>query len=295
MIDIIVACLHGTEEYLYICLTTLLKLASNKNNIHLIIGIDLNQKTNVPLRNVRLKELHHSIEIHPITTGWIRSSPSHAMSLQYLYQKAKNQYRFVIDSDLAFVLKDWDKYLLNQLLQNEVSLIGIPYGDNRHYNNFPCAMGMLFDSHKIQHFEIDFMPILSGIPENLCPVDIKVTKKNTHIYNRPIGSKVRLDTGIHICHKFHEYQLKSISLIASTKDNSYFLKQHPKFPGQEYHTHDHRPIILHHDNSSSNRNPIIYDNKVTKIWVNHIIQYVQQHYHIDLTELNNIFQENWLS
>jgi len=289
-IDVMVPCFQKTEEFLYVCLQTLIATAKHKDKLHFLIGIDFNNNPIVGnVRETRIREICPSIEIHKILTGYPRSSKSHGTVINTLYKKCNNQYRFVIDSDIAFVYKNWDEILIEKISQSDaVAVAGIPYmGGPRQYSDFPCAMAMMFNNDKILTknpnylSDIDFCPILDTSSKELLVLDRIITEQNTKLYNKPIGATIRCDTGVEVYRLFCENQLTGYVIPVSNP-------KHKKFVRDEYQ-YNSLPFIVHFDGGSKTR----FKSPKTQEWVNQIINWLLSNYKIDVSHLRNLYLENW--
>lgn len=153
MIDIGISCLLGSEEYTFICLTTMIKLAKNPHRLSFFLGIDMNKSTNFQLAKLnKIKELIPNIKIEYITTGLNRSSLSHGMVINKLYNLFTNPYCIISDNDIVIYKKNWDSILIKHMIDTNSVILGVPYDNiinKDKYQNFPCATFCILDRLKV--------------------------------------------------------------------------------------------------------------------------------------------------
>lgn len=274
-IDVGIPCMRGFEEFLYICIYTMINTAKYPDRLHFYIGIDFNdQPLSQKVRLNRIKEIVPTADIEIIQTNYPRSSLSHGIVLNRVYQKFTSQFGMVLDSDIAFICPEWDGKLLHELNEKTL-LIGSPYNDSRHYRGFPCAYFLFFNHMETKTLNIDFRPPNWNLPEP--PPFVKVTPQICKKYNLPINAtEIRLDTGSDWFEKFYNHKLSA----------SCFTNRKEKKLGIQYNLHN-VPMIVHHDNSTQGKHPI---NKIIKSWLTKLVPLYPKKYR---AELMRILSPKW--
>lgn len=203
---------YPSFNFTYMCVMSMIKLAKNPGRLHFHICVDLNKATtrdDINLDNiVALVPNSQNIQITYVTTNYDRSSLSHGIILNNIYQQfisthtstpTTKKYYMLIDNDMVFCHKNWDELLLDTLINTKSVILGIPYSDKMHYRDFPCARLILFDLEVMKPLNIDFKPHWDKdvAPETIIVKDIAMSKK----YNVPMGSLMVFDTGIQLYEK----------------------------------------------------------------------------------------------
>lgn len=227
---------YPSFNFTYMCVMTMIKLAKNPGRLHFHICIDLNKATTRDDINldhiIALVPNPQNIKVTCVTTGYDRSSLSHSIILNNIYQQflatstststsiTKN-YCMLIDNDMVFCHKNWDELLLDTLISTKSVILGVPYSDKMHYRNFPCARLILFDLEAVKPLNIDFKPHWDKdeAPQTIRVTDINMSKK----YNVPMGSLMVFDTGIQLYEKMViENKLPYVCMTTSGKVNNMF-------------------------------------------------------------------------
>lgn len=268
IIDIGISCIKGSEEFAYLCLSTLIRLANNPKRLKFYLGIDLNQSSNTDgLRLKKIRELVPDIDIDIITTGYSRSSISHGVIINKLYSKFTNKYAIISDNDILIYQQNWDNLFLENMIQNDLAILGVPYDDdkNKHYTNFPCAMFCMFDREKLLPLNIDFHPIGWNA-----------------INHKPlIVDNIKYDTGIELYLKITKTDMKYKILVSD--------KTH-KTEGNinSYYYFNDQLIMSHYQRGTQE---IQKTHKYINLWIRQMIKYCKKMHNIDLKNLKHVFDD----
>lgn len=271
-IDIGIACMKGSERFTYFCLVTLIKLAKNPENLNIYLGIDLNtEKSHNGIKINKIKQLCPNININIITTGFKRSSISHAIILNNLYSKFTSRYCIIMDNDIAILKKHWDEFLIKEMTEKEYVITGMPYDDTHHYQNFPSATFVFFDNKFIAPLKIDFRP--PGWYNPSPPPFKKVNQELHEIYGNKIGTVIRFDTGTELYDK--------IKVQHNMKYHT-FTNSPNRLNGISHFLYDDISFLTHHDGGSKIGHKIAKP----KIWINLVSKHIKITTQIDLE--NNV-------
>jgi hypothetical protein len=267
--------MKGSENFAYSCLFTMIKFAKNPDKLNIYLGVDMNQEraTEKNIRLKKIKELVPDINIEIITTGYRRSSLSHSIILNKLYEKFKNKYGIIMDNDVIFLKKNWDDILIQKMRLDELTITGMPYDDGHHYQKFPSATFIFFDRTKLSPLNIDFRP--PNWKFDVPPPTEKISSvAMSKLYGLPIGKQIRHDTGGELCPK-----IKNSGL-------SYYTFKISNFINKSAFLCDNDLIISHHDGGSKTKNY-----KSTKLWIDELIKHAMK-YDVDLSTLDNLYGKN---
>ncbi len=122
---------------------------------------------------------------------------AHGHALNDLVSNMTAKYGVICDVDVAFLTKDWDIKIINLLDSNNI-IAGSTYrrsvknGSIYKYSDFPCVFMSVFLVEPMQELGVSYVPSLNKV---------KVDSSNVHVYGKPEGREVMLDTGHEIPEK----------------------------------------------------------------------------------------------
>ena len=96
--------------------------------------------------NISIDRLEHEL------TG----SMAHGYALNYLLKKVDTPYFAILDSDATFLIKDWDKILMNKISE-KIKVIGSQAAGNKP-KDFPLMYACFFETSTFKSLNIDFRP-----------------------------------------------------------------------------------------------------------------------------------------
>lgn len=132
-----------------------------------------------------LKQAHTSLN-H--TTGMNRA-------LDYI----DGDYVIFSDTDVAMLVPDWDRYLINTINDRNIDILGVGHWNHpRGYQGFPIVTFFIAKSLSHLRAQPDVRPSLIEYPNKhgVGAEIIKIkTQQEAYIYGRRIGSKIMRDSG----------------------------------------------------------------------------------------------------
>lgn len=271
MIDIGISSMKGSEEFTYICLLTMIKLAKNPDRLVFHLGIDLNQSKIKSANIHKIITLIPNINIHYISTGYPRSSISHATVINKLYSHFTHSFVIISDNDLAIYQQNWDSSLIQTMLDKQVPILGIPYDNiinKDNYQNFPCATFCMLYQPVILPLKLNFLPFNWNDSTPIRPIivtDLRICK----ICNIPVGSKMKFDTGSDLYLKIKEANLPHFTMS----------KEKDKF---SFNLND-KLFLSHYRKGSKKLNGTKDSLKQLISWTNSINSHVLKSYNINLS------------
>lgn len=97
--------------------------------------------------NVTIFRLNHKL----------KGSLAHGHALNFLCKKIDTPYFAILDSDATFLIKNWDKLLIDKLREG-YQLIGTQSFNINRNQKFPAIQGIIIETATFQSLNIDFMP-----------------------------------------------------------------------------------------------------------------------------------------
>lgn len=156
------------------------------------------------------------------------ASYSHGMACNSAIKHSTADYVMLIDADTAFLVKDWDKLLIEQL-NNKCVCVGAE-GVYRNSSIVPNPLCLIADGKVFRSIGVDFLPKLVG---NLCAKTWVQNETQTLYSGRPIGTSWKFETG----YKLREtlitagYEFKTLKTYRTTGENKvavYYLDGNSK-------------------------------------------------------------------
>ena len=180
-IQIGIACGGNSEHFVNFLIDSIEKTVSNDYEIEYILGVNTKVANRDFFFNLQTK---FKKIICDVPTSNQISSINHGSILDHVFDKMNSKYGMVVDCDVAFLMKDWDKKLISAL-DKETIIIGTEYelGANK-FMGSPNAIMSLFLVDKLKETGLSWKPEMRHLI---------ITEKNKDIYKRKVGEKIFLD------------------------------------------------------------------------------------------------------
>jgi hypothetical protein len=187
-IDVIVSCGKNSSPYAEFLVKNMLKSASGENTFRFLFGINGCNKSEFGW--VTTSSQAQKIELIDVKSECNgEGSVGHADSLNQCLKLCNAENTIIIDCDTAFLQLNWDTQIL-KFLNEKVVIVGTEYHKFSllaKYINFPNVVMSIFNTQKFKELKIDFKTI---------PGEHKIcTNEEAFFWDRPVGSKIYLDTG----------------------------------------------------------------------------------------------------
>ncbi len=125
---------------------------------------------------------------------------NHARALNLGASCFESDYIALIDSDIAFLRKDWDEIMIDNL--KSCDSFGVSHKDKFYrYNNYPVCQFMAFNKKVMESVNWDFLP--SKLPNGSLR-RYKATEKDSKICGVPVGTLLKKDTGWKVPYLLHD-------------------------------------------------------------------------------------------
>lgn len=230
-IDIGISCLLGSEEFAYICLTTMIKSAKNPERLVFHLGVDTGKLADQSIKPEVLKKINelssknnnNNIHIDYVQTGYNRSSLSHGTIINHLYKKFTHPFGIISDNDLVIYQMHWDSVFIKHMVDTQSVIFGIPYDpivNKDKYQNFPCATFCILYRPLTWSLNIDFKPH-NCTKDTTIEAGVMYDRKICALFKVKVGSKIKLDTGSDLYLKIKGANLHS-SILKPKKNNYYY-------------------------------------------------------------------------
>ena len=247
-IQIGIPCGHNSEFYVNFLMNTIKKTVSNLDNIEFLLGINkttVNRELLCKNRDVLNIKLIDALSEHNFSLG-------HGHCLDKLMDHMDSKYGMFVDCDVAFLEKNWDIKLINELKDNKVVVGAGTEKNHHHYYNFPFTIMVLFEVAPLKEVGVSFMPKLA---------DLVLTEDNAEIFGRNVGDKIHLDTAWQLPYKLKTagYDGKALPMISPRLDKEKIIFMTEEMRGEEHHL-DGVPIFTHVGRASTRnffKDPII--------------------------------------
>lgn len=138
-----------------------------------------------------LKRWPGDIECHYLDTETVPGSEGHGLALNFLLSKMTATYGAFVDSDIGFLAKNWDTWMISQLKPGSIEVVGTEYTNQSKYRNFPNTIVCAFRTQFMQSTNIDFRPLLEPRTSEY----IVQTEAEAHAWGTPVGQRILLDCG----------------------------------------------------------------------------------------------------
>jgi hypothetical protein len=187
---------------------------------------------------------------------------SHGICINECFKHVDTEYTLIIDYDVAFLTYGWDEWMIEQMSDPKLGIIGSEYSDAargyKKYLNYPSLIMSLIRTDLIRKYAIDFRPNHNTITIS--------NQFESQIYGRPIGVETYRDTGWELSVK-----LRSANILGSILkyiDNA-TIGIPGQYTGQEF-SNNH--VTINHLKSGSIQKPefIDYWNTLVQNYINSI-------------------------
>lgn len=267
-IQIGIPCGPNSERYAKHLISSIERTLTGQYSIEYLIGVN-HVLVNLPLLDELLGEIKlkndntaHiivdnnmiSVEQTQASNTWV--SNAHGRCADMLMHSMSHKYGMIVDSDCAFLMKDWDVEMVSAIDDKNI-IIGSEYGhDDKKYMKNANVIVCLFDVNKMKEIKFSWQPELEHIT---------IDEENKHIYNRKVGETIFLDTGSRLPKKLYENGLSSKYMklvsprVSETASEIVFMTN--EIRGEEYHLNG-KPVATHLGRSSYR----IFDGPDAKKW-----------------------------
>jgi len=218
---------------------------------------------------------------------------AHADALTEGIRQMRNPYLLVVDSDVAFLHRDWDITLMSHL-KKKTAIVGCPYPNNtKHtkqcYQRFPSLVCALFDTHVLKKLDIDLQPGKRGkrfIRKRI------MDKQNERWFRRPRGSRVVKEMGwrLPLAYKVKGYGGYSLDFVASDSSNRQFpfadkkqrawFDKHKGYKGADEYHYKGRLMFVHWKGARNTS----FGEMSGKVWFNRINLCLKEKYDIEVDQ-----------
>lgn len=203
-IDIVIPCGPKAETYVPYVINNLVKTATT----HDLKFILMEHRSNVSMLeghpNVR-KIVHMADDIPDSTHS---ASEAHARSVNTGVQFIETEISMIMDYDIVFLTKGWDRWMVGQFDDPQVGVVGTEYKDSmrgaRKYLDYPTIIMCMLRSDLIHKYKLNFAPKHN-------PVNI-TSQELAYAYGRPLGFQVQPDSGYEIATKLRPAGIKGVTL-----------------------------------------------------------------------------------
>ena len=228
-----IPCGPNSEFYVGFLIENITRTVSNTDNVEILLGISK------PNLDIEFMTQHRDVVdirvIDAISEQYL--SLGHGHCLDRIFEHMDSEYAMIVDCDVAFLQKDWDIKLMNEL-KDDVVIIGAGTEiDHHHYYDFPFTITTLFKVAPLKEVGVSFVPKLK---------DIILTEENAEVFGRNPGDKIHLDTAWELPYKLKPagYSGKALPIISPRvcKEKVVFLSDNMR--GEEHHLNG-VPIFTH--------------------------------------------------
>lgn len=144
------------------------------------------------------------------------TSLRHGAMLDALWMAAESEITGVFDLDVAFLCQGWAQTMSAQINGDTIACGSEPVIDDL-WRGYPSSMACVFSKQKF--LEIGASYDRTTDPEKMGGKWIDVTDENNSIWNKPVGSKVYMETGYRIPREMAKHGYKTVLLDSMrTKD-----------------------------------------------------------------------------
>ena len=161
MIDIQIGipCGPNSEHYANFLINSIERTVSRKRAYQYVIGIN---KTGVDRRVIQ-KNLENIDIVYHERISSHDGSKGHGDCLNLIFEHMTSKFGVLVDADVAFLCKNWDVLLIDQLDSSTV-MIGSEYHptDGKMINR-PNVITCAFDVNVFKMLAVDFMPALPDL------------------------------------------------------------------------------------------------------------------------------------
>lgn len=126
-----------------------------KNNYKVIIR-DNNSNVRSYQRLKQEIKKYKDVYLYQVENFNLTGSLAHGTALNDLMTKIDTPYGVILDADCAFLIKDWDEILINEL-DDRTKVIGTQ-ASGKKPRDFPLMFAILFKTETLKKLNIDFKP-----------------------------------------------------------------------------------------------------------------------------------------
>jgi hypothetical protein len=251
-VDIGVACGQNSDFYVNFLLDNMRRTMS-VTDARIILCINNYKEFDLEV----IKQWQGEIEYHYLNTDTVPGSEGHGLALNFLLSKMTAKHGMFVDCDIGFLAKGWDSWMLQQLDQGKIEVVGTEYTNSSKYRGFPNTIVCAFHTEFLQSSGIDFRPLLEPRTSEY----IVQTDAEAHAWGTPIGHRILLDCG-------YQLPLKVRNAGCDGKPIK-FVGTGVLGCGQEHHV-DGKPFLTHLKGSSVKDK----NDPGAKLWMQKIEQFL---------------------
>jgi hypothetical protein len=242
-------------------------LASGQHDIGLEFTCHTEQQRQNLLRSGAILNVTGSHVVERESSKYFHaSSVTHSRCINKLYESVDADIAIICDFDLAFVCKNWDLILVEEILAHDKAFVGTPYAAGKtmpfdlkdgqvvypsKYQNKPNCTFLAFSpprTKKIAARLCDFDTVYAG--REALPLQFVTNPTEAEQYELPVGSIRQVDVGTPIPRLIHEHKLTfhSFQRRAGTYDVLKSVKVPPKYPSfllPEEYFYRETPFLVH--------------------------------------------------
>lgn len=233
-----IACGRNSEGYVGFLMDSVKKTISDLNRVEFLIGINKPVDMQLLLRNS--KDCNYRI-LDARTP--VEGSVGHGQCMDIILQNMDAEYGMMVDSDVAFLKKDWDLQLESKIEDGVVIVGAGTEKDHHHYYDFPYTIMIFFLTEALKSSGVTFVPGLKKMV---------LDEENADIFGRNPGDTIFQDTSWQLPLKIKGAGQRGLALpLLSPRLDSPNLKfMQPNMRGEE-HQIDGEPIFTHLGRSQS--------------------------------------------
>jgi hypothetical protein len=239
-----IPCGYNSEHYVNFLLDSIRKTISDVGRTQVLLG---QSKPEVNTQIIVDNNPDFNIEVVQAFSSDI-GSLGHGKCLDVMLEHMTLEYGIVVDCDVAFLEKNWDITMIDEIRDNNVIIGAGTEKHHHHYYNFPFTIMVLFKTAVLKEVEISFRPSV----ENGVLVGKTLTAEDAHIFGRNVGDKIKLDTAWQLPLKLKSNGYTGTVLPHLSPRNgdedAQFLA--PDLRGDEYHMNG-VPFFTHKGRSQS--------------------------------------------
>lgn len=144
---------YNSSDFIALSLYALKKLTKSRYKVYLL---DNNSRIDDYNNLKRISKNYKNTSVDRSHT-LLRGSEAHAEGINYLVNKIDTLYFCILDADATWLIKDWDKKLINKL-KEKVKVIGTEASHPEKSKDFPYVFAILLETKTFRDLNIDFSP-----------------------------------------------------------------------------------------------------------------------------------------
>jgi hypothetical protein len=191
-LDVGIACGNNSDFYVRFLLDNM-RRTMTVSDVRVILCINNYEQFDL----TALEAWPGTIEYHYLKTDTVPGSEGHGMALNFLLSKMTAEFGMFVDCDIGFLAKGWDEWMLSQLVQGKIEVVGTEYTNASKYRGFPNTIVCAFHTKFLQETKIDFRPLLEPRTSEY----IVQTEAESHAWGTPVGQRILLDCGYQLPQK----------------------------------------------------------------------------------------------